>query len=270
MTETSPARRWALVTGAAQGIGRAIAGGLAKAGANVILLDRPDSPRLAGAVDAVRELGVETHVVRGDLQGGPFARRPARHPRPQGVDGDPPGLADGSCGRHGRAVGGEPALEPCFAAVARAADGRAGLWPRALDRQHSGVEAQSGPHGLCRAQGGAGQCDPQPGAEARGARCYLQHIGAGRDRNATALADTAHRQRVEAQIPAGRLGVAEDCVAAAVLLCSEPRHTSTGRPFRWTALGQPEPLPNFSLTLMTVAIVYENDKPARSRRPGRY
>lgn len=75
MTETSPARRWALVTGAAQGIGRAIAGGLAKAGANVILLDRPDSPRLAGAVDAVRELGVETHAVRGDLQDVEACRR---------------------------------------------------------------------------------------------------------------------------------------------------------------------------------------------------
>ncbi|MBI3507969.1 MAG: SDR family oxidoreductase, partial [Proteobacteria bacterium] len=41
------------------------------------------------------------------------------------------------------------------------------------------------------------------------------------DRNAAVLADPAYRAKVEAQIPAGRIGELEDCVGAALLLCSD-------------------------------------------------
>ncbi|HEX6977768.1 MAG TPA: SDR family oxidoreductase [Alphaproteobacteria bacterium] len=41
------------------------------------------------------------------------------------------------------------------------------------------------------------------------------------ERNRTVLADAEYRARVEAQIPAGRIGVPDDCAGACVLLCSE-------------------------------------------------
>lgn len=50
--------KWALVTGAASGIGRAIALRLAREGARLFLVDI-DEPRLTVVVDEVRDLGVE-------------------------------------------------------------------------------------------------------------------------------------------------------------------------------------------------------------------
>lgn len=41
------------------------------------------------------------------------------------------------------------------------------------------------------------------------------------ERNAGVLADAAYKARVEAQIPAGRIGTPEDCAGAALLLCSD-------------------------------------------------
>lgn len=41
------------------------------------------------------------------------------------------------------------------------------------------------------------------------------------DRNAGALSDPAYRQKVEAQIPAGRVGQPDDCVGACLLLASD-------------------------------------------------
>src|SRR5690242_3002734 len=58
--------RVALVTGAAQGLGAALALGLAEAGASVALLDRQP---LDASVDAVRALGVQAIALRHDLAG---------------------------------------------------------------------------------------------------------------------------------------------------------------------------------------------------------
>jgi NAD(P)-dependent dehydrogenase (short-subunit alcohol dehydrogenase family) len=48
------------------------------------------------------------------------------------------------------------------------------------------------------------------------------------DRNAAVLADPGYRARVEAQIPLGRVGEADDCVGAALLLCSDAGRYITG------------------------------------------
>jgi NAD(P)-dependent dehydrogenase (short-subunit alcohol dehydrogenase family) len=50
----------------------------------------------------------------------------------------------------------------------------------------------------------------------------------GTERNAAVLQDAAYRSRVEAQIPAHRVGVPEDCVGACLLLCSEAGSYITG------------------------------------------
>jgi glucose 1-dehydrogenase len=48
------------------------------------------------------------------------------------------------------------------------------------------------------------------------------------ERNAAVLEDPGYRTRVEAQIPAGRVGTPEDCVGATLLLCSEAGRYITG------------------------------------------
>jgi len=50
----------------------------------------------------------------------------------------------------------------------------------------------------------------------------------GTERNAAVLQDAAYRSRVEAQIPARRVGVPEDCVGACLLLSSEAGSYITG------------------------------------------
>lgn len=48
------------------------------------------------------------------------------------------------------------------------------------------------------------------------------------DRNAEALADPQRRERVRAKVPLERLGTPEDCVGAALLLCSDAGSYITG------------------------------------------
>jgi NAD(P)-dependent dehydrogenase (short-subunit alcohol dehydrogenase family) len=50
----------------------------------------------------------------------------------------------------------------------------------------------------------------------------------GTERNAAVLDDAAYRARVEAQIPAGRVGEPQDCVGACLLLCSDAGSYITG------------------------------------------
>ncbi|MEZ6152976.1 MAG: SDR family oxidoreductase [Pirellulaceae bacterium] len=57
----------ALVTGAAQGIGRGCAMELARAGADLILNDRPGNPDLVQAADDVRALGRQCWTVEADV-----------------------------------------------------------------------------------------------------------------------------------------------------------------------------------------------------------
>ena len=56
----------ALVTGGGRGIGKGCALELAKAGADIILNDRPGSPDLDGAADEIRALGRSCWAIEGD------------------------------------------------------------------------------------------------------------------------------------------------------------------------------------------------------------
>lgn len=51
------------------------------------------------------------------------------------------------------------------------------------------------------------------------------------DRNTQALADAGYREKVRTQVPAGRFGTPEDCVGAALLLCSDAGAYITGTDF---------------------------------------
>ncbi|MFJ4770980.1 SDR family NAD(P)-dependent oxidoreductase [Streptomyces uncialis] len=67
MHRFSLAGRTALVTGAARGLGRAFAVGLAEAGADLVLVDLPDAPGLAQTAAAVRAHGRRADVHTQDL-----------------------------------------------------------------------------------------------------------------------------------------------------------------------------------------------------------
>src|SRR4030081_3624064 len=62
--------RCALVTGAARGIGKAIALALAEVGANVAVNYRDREQNAQGVVDAIRELGRKAIAIRADVSDG--------------------------------------------------------------------------------------------------------------------------------------------------------------------------------------------------------
>jgi NAD(P)-dependent dehydrogenase (short-subunit alcohol dehydrogenase family) len=51
------------------------------------------------------------------------------------------------------------------------------------------------------------------------------------DRNAVVLDDPDGRQRVQSRIPVGFIGTSEDCVGAALVLCSDAGRYITGSDF---------------------------------------
>ena len=65
------AGKTALVTGGGRGIGKGCALELAKAGANIVLNDRPDSPDLAATAAEIRATGAEVTAIEADV----FSRR---------------------------------------------------------------------------------------------------------------------------------------------------------------------------------------------------
>lgn len=63
----------------------------------------------------------------------------------------------------------------------------------------------------------------------QGVTCNVIAPGAiATGRNAAVLADPAYRAQVAARIPVGRIGEADDCVGAALLLCSDAGRYITG------------------------------------------
>lgn len=61
------ANRIALVTGAGRGIGKGCALELAKAGADIVLNDRPDSPDIAATAEEIRGIGRQSWAIEADV-----------------------------------------------------------------------------------------------------------------------------------------------------------------------------------------------------------
>lgn len=226
--------RRALITGSTQGIGEAIAMGLASRGADVVI-NGLESPEVGEVVTgAVKALGRRSAYVRADL------------------------TQPGAC--HDLARAAFDALGGIDILIANAAVERATPWSDitlaqiseqwALNFQATLLLCQAlGPPmaergwGRIIAMGSIQQARPNPRHLVYAATKCAQSAMVGilarelgpsgvtvntlspgaiaTDRNAEALADPAYLARVIERIPVGRIGSTTDCVGAAVLLASE-------------------------------------------------
>jgi len=226
--------RVALVTGASRGIGRALALGLAEAGADVAVHYATRDTEANEVADDIRRLKRKSEVVGGDLANRDVA----------------PKLIEEVVARFGRLdiVVLNASVEhrhPWDAMPNEDFDAeidvnlRAPLALIAAARPHMAAHRW----GRVLLIGSIQSAKPNPmlavyaalkAANVNLARNLARQLAGdgitinvlspgaiATDRNAGVLADPAYRARVEAQIPIGRIGEPDDCVGAALLLCSE-------------------------------------------------
>jgi glucose 1-dehydrogenase len=228
------AGRVALITGSGRGIGRALALALATAGADCAVHDETGSDEVQALAIEIRALGRRAEVFAADL-----ARREE---------------ADGLVGCVGATFGRLDIL------VLNASSETRRAWnavdERAFDREvavnlRSTLSLVSGAQPGMAAQGWgrilllgsiqSARPNPQLAVYAalkaasvnlaRNLASEFGHDGVTvnvlspgaieTSRNAAVLTDPAYRAGIEARIPAGRIGTPDDCVGAALLLCSD-------------------------------------------------
>ena len=239
MSDLSPAAlfdltgRRALVTGSSRGIGRAIAQGLAAAGASVVVHGASASPALDEAAGAIRAAGGAAETLVVDLADADACRDLVARLAGEGVD-----ILVLNASYERRLGPGETSdadfdamLHVNLRASMILAEGllpamEAKGWGRVLFLG-SIQEVKPNPAMLVYAATKSAQTNMARNLSrrvaGRGVTVNVLSPGAiATDRNRAVLADAAYRARVEAQIPAGRVGTAEDCVGAALLLCSGP------------------------------------------------
>lgn len=228
------AGRVALVTGASRGIGRALALGLAEAGADVAVHYAVRDTEAHAVADDIRRLKRRSEVVGGDLANKDVASKlieevverfgrldivvlnaSAEHRRPW--DAMPAEDFDTEIDVNLRAT-----LALIAAARPHLAARR---WGRVL-LIGSIQSARPNPMLTVYAALKAANVNLARNLARQLAGCgitvnVLSPGAIATDRNASVLADPAYRARVEAQIPMGRIGEADDCVGAALLLCSD-------------------------------------------------
>ncbi len=223
--------RRALVTGSSRGIGRAIALGLAAAGARVLLHGASDSAELHQTAEAIGAGGGAAETLHADLADAAACRALVDRLAPGGVDIlvlnasferrlGPGETSDGDF---------DAMLHVNLRASMILAEGllpamEAKGWGRVL-LLGSIQEVKPNPAMLVYAASKAAQTNMARNLSrrvaARGVTVNVLAPGAiATDRNRAVLQDASYRARVEAQIPAGRVGTPEDCVGAALLLCS--------------------------------------------------
>lgn len=230
--------RRALVTGSSRGIGRAIGQGLAAAGARLVFHGSAMTDALR---EAAAQAGSQALSATGDLADGAAVQRLIHDV--------------------GRLIGGVDILVLNASVEIRQAYDR--ITPEALQQQVAvnlaatqalvaglvpGMAARG--WGRVLAIGSVQEVKEHPdmlvyaGLKAaqtsmmrnlarqfakRGVTCNVLAPGAiETDRNAGVLADPAYRERVRSRIPTGDVGRPEDCVGAALFLCSDAARYVTG------------------------------------------
>jgi glucose 1-dehydrogenase len=233
--------RVALVTGASRGIGRALALGLAEAGADVAVHFASREAEARVVADAVRDMGRRAEIFGGDLAEKDAATRLVARviERLGRLDV----LVLNASAEHRHRFDAMPSED--FAAEVDV-NLRSTLALMAAARPHMAAPRW----GRMLLIGSIQSVKPNPMltvyAALKAASVNLaknlarQLAGDGitvnvlspgaiaTDRNAGVLADTAYRAQVEAQIPQGRIGEADDCVGAMLLLCSDAGRYITG------------------------------------------
>lgn len=234
------AGRRALVTGANGGIGRALAFGLAAAGADVVLHHHAGAAGAADLADRIAAMGRDATVLEGDftrpgtatavaraaLEGGPVdilvSNAAIERRGPWGAL-DPDDLASCMSVNLGALLALSAVLVPPMQARGWgrvvALGSVLASRPRAETIAYAALKSAQATAIRALARDVAGQ----------GVTCNLIAPGAiETEVNAARYADPAFRARVVVKIPAGRQGQPEDCVAPLLMLCSDGAGYITG------------------------------------------
>ena len=229
----------ALVTGSSRGIGFALARGLGRRGARVLLHGASDSERLRAAQATLAAEGIDVSAVAADLAspGGPDEL--VRQLGPDGVDilvlnasfqipRQLPEIADEDMLAQYRidfmsSVRLVQLLQPAMAARKWGRIVTVGSLQQLRPLRHMAVYSalKSAQENLSRnlamqfAKDGVTVNNVAPGTIRT-------------DRNTEALADKAYERRIEEAIPVGFIGDPEDCVSAVVMLCAPESRYITG------------------------------------------
>lgn len=232
------AGRRALVTGSSRGIGAAIAVGLAEAGADVCVHYAGNREAVAGVAQRIRALGRRADILQADL----------------GDDGAPARLIEQAGVVDILVVNASEQIPEPWAAVSRehfdrqmAVNFRASFaliqraLPAMIERGWGRIltigsvqERVPHPDMVVYAASKCAQTSlvQNLAAQVAGHGVTLNNLAPGvilTDRNTDRLADAAYAERVRARIPARRFGEPEDCVGAALLLCSDAGRYITGQ-----------------------------------------
>lgn len=223
--------RRALVTGSSRGIGRAIALGLAAAGAEILVHGASESEALREVARAISAGGGKAETIHADLSDADACRALVKRLAPHGID-----ILVANASFERRLEPGKTSdadfdamLHVNLRASMLLAEGLLPAmetkgWGRVLFLG-SIQEVKPNPMMLVYAASKSAQTNMARNLSRRvaghGVTVNVLSPGAiATDRNRAVLADAAYRARVEAQIPTGRVGAPEDCVGAALLLCS--------------------------------------------------
>lgn len=225
--------RTALVTGAAAGIGLAIAQALAGQGARVLALDR-DAAGAARCAEQLRAAGAQAQALVVDLADAQATATALRELAATGTVVDLLVLCASVEIREPWQAVSDAAMNLHWAVnlsatVQLVRELAPGMRERGFGRVLAiGSVQESRPRDNCLVYAASKAAQTQMmlnwarHAAAPGVTFNVLRPGAiATDRNRDALADPAYREAVMARIPLARIGAPADCVGAAMLVCSE-------------------------------------------------